>query len=42
MAHRIEPEPPLDWLYLAQCLACLALLVAAVLGLYVLGWMYSA
>ena len=28
-AHRIEPEPPLTWLYLVECLLCLGLMIAA-------------
>ncbi len=37
-AHRIEPEPPLDLVYLIQCLACLALIFAAFYGAILVGW----
>lgn len=39
MAHRIEPEPPLDLLYLVQCLLCLGVMIVAVWCLMALGWM---
>lgn len=38
MAHRVEPEPPLDWPYLVKCVACLGLMVVALYGMYIVGW----
>ena len=37
-AHRIEPEPPLDWTYLAKCLLTLGLIAVALWCAMALGW----